>query len=121
MGKGSRNRENRVVDNEANETVGAKLSKKQLIKLQQNKARNKKIISWIVTAAVAIALVTAIIITNLPNIPDLEKNIVAEVGDIKIDGAMFAYVVYGYVNQYASYMSSYGYTANLALLNQTTP
>ena len=120
MGKGSRNRENRVVDNEANETVGAKLSKKQLIKLQQKKARNKKIISWIVTAAVAIALVTAIIITNLPNIPDLEKNIVAEVGDIKIDGAMFAYVVYGYVNQYASYMSSYGYNANLGLLNQTT-
>ena len=65
MGKGSRNRETRVVGNEANENVGAKLSKKQLIKLQQKKARTKKIITWIATAAIAIAVVAAIIIPGI--------------------------------------------------------
>lgn len=119
MGKGSRNRESRVTDQTV-DNGAVKLSKKQLIRLQEKKKRTNKIIKWSIAAVVAIVVVAAIIITSLPNVPDLEANLVAENEHFKVDGAMFAYVVYDYVNQYGSYLSSYGYNASLGLLNQTT-
>ncbi len=119
MGKGSRNRETRVTDQSVNNGT-VKLSKKQLIRLQEKKKRTNKIIKWSIAALVAVVIVAAIIITSLPHVPNLEKQLVAENEHFKVDGAMFAYVVYDYVNQYGSYLSSYGYNMALGLLNQTT-
>lgn len=118
MGKGSRVRDERMQN--GNDTATVKLSKKQIIKLQEKKKRNKKIITWSITAVVAIAVVVAIILTSIPKVPNLEKHLVADNELIEIDGAMFAYVVYDYVGQYGSYMSQQGYNPNLGLLNQTT-
>ena len=119
MGKGSRNRETRVTDQSVNNGT-VKLSKKQLIRLQEKKKRTNKIIKWSIAAVLAVVIVAAIIITSLPHVPDLEGQLVAKNGSFEIDGAMFAYVVYDYVNQYGSYLSSYGYNVSLGLLNQTT-
>ncbi len=118
MGKGSRVRDERTQNVNDNATV--KLSKKQIIKLQEKKKRNKKILTWGITAVVAIAVVVAIIIASIPNVPNLEKHLVAKNELVEVDGAMFAYVVYDYVGQYGSYMASYGYNTSLGLLNQTT-
>lgn len=118
MGKGSRVRDERAQN--GNDTGAVKLSKKQIIRLQEKKKRNKKILTWGITAVVAIAVVVAIVLTSIPKVPNLEKHLVAENELIEIDGAMFAYVVYDYVGQYGSYMSQQGYNPNLGLLNQTT-
>ncbi len=120
MGKGSRVREDRTANNQTAEVGAVKLSKKQIIRLQEKKKRNKKIITWSISAVVAIAVVVAIILSVIPNIPDLEANMVAKNEHFEIDGAMFAYVVYDYVGQYGSYMASYGYDASKGLLNQST-
>ncbi len=118
MGKGSRVRDERAQN--GNDIGAVKLSKKQIIRLQEKKKRNKKILTWGITAVVAIAVVVAIILTSIPKVPNLEKHLVASNELIEIDGAMFAYVVYDYVGQYGSYMSQQGYNPNLGLLNQTT-
>lgn len=118
MGKGSRVRDERAQI--GNDAGAAKLSKKQIIRLQEKKKRNKKILTWGITAVVAIAVVVAIILTSIPKVPNLEKHLVANNELIEIDGAMFAYVVYDYVGQYGSYMAQQGYNPNLGLLNQTT-
>ena len=117
-GKGSRVRDERAQI--GNDAGAAKLSKKQSIRLEEKKKRNKKILTWGITAVVAIAVVVAIILTSIPKVPNLEKHLVANNELIEIDGAMFAYVVYDYVGQYGSYMASYGYNTSLGLLNQTT-
>ncbi len=117
MGKGSRVRDERAQNGNEN-TV--RLSKRQIIQLQEKKKRNKKILTWSISAVVAIAVVVAIIIGSIPKVPNLEKHLVAENELIEIDGAMFAYVVYDYVGQYGSYMAQQGYNPNLGLLNQTT-
>ena len=75
MGKGSRNRDNRVEDTQVTETTAPKLSKKQLIRIQQKKAKQKKIITWVATAAIAVALVAAIIFMSIPATPDLEGSV----------------------------------------------
>ncbi len=118
MGKGSRVRDERAQN--GNDTGAVKLSKKQIIKLQEKKKRNKKILTWSITAVVAIAVVVAIILTSIPKVPNLEKHLVAKNELIEIDGAMFSYVVNDYVGQYGSYMAQQGYNPNLGLLNQTT-
>ncbi len=118
MGKGSRARDERAQN--GNDTGAVKLSKKQIIRLQEKKKRNKKILTWCISAAIAVILVVAIVMANIPKVPNLEKHLVAENELIEIDGAMFAYVVYDYVGQYGSYLSQQGYNPNLGLLNQTT-
>ena len=110
MGKGS----------QTNETGAVKLSKKQLIRLKEKKKRNKKILTGIIAGVIAVAIVAAIIITSIPNVPDLEGQLVAKNEFFEIDGAMFAYMVYDYVQQYGSYMASSGYNTSLGLLEQTT-
>ncbi len=119
MGKGSRVREEKAANGQ-NETGAVKLSKKQIIRLQEKKKKTKKILTWSITAVVAIAVVVAIIITSIPNVPNLEAQLVGKNEYFEMDGAMFAYVVYEYVNQYASTMSYYGYDTSLGLLSQTT-
>ena len=117
MGKGSRVRDERA----QNETpVANKLSKRQIIKLQEKKKRNKKILTWSISAVIAVVLIVAIILTNYKSTPNLEKYIVADNELVEVDGAVFAYVVSDYVGQYGSYMAQQGYNPNLGLLNQTT-
>ncbi len=117
MGKGSRVRDERAQNGNEN-TV--KLSKRQIIQLQEKKKRNKKILTWVISAVIAVTLVVAIVIASIPNVPNLEKHLVAANELIEIDGAMYAYVVYDYVSQYGSYMSYYGYDTSLGLLYQTS-
>lgn len=119
MGKGSRNRDNRVEDTQVTEVNAPKLSKKQLIRIQQKKAKQKKIVTWVATAAIAVALVAAIIFMSIPATPDLEGSIVAEGAGFKVDNAMFAYLLYDNLFQYSSYLSYYGYDMSLPLKSQT--
>lgn len=119
MGKGSRNREVRVEDAQVTETNAPKLSKKQLIRIQQKKAKQKKIITWVATAAIAVALVAAIIFMSIPATPDLEGSIVAEGAGFEVDNAMFAYLLYDNLYQNSSYLSYYGYDTSLPLKSQT--
>ena len=119
MGKGSRNRDNRVEDIQVTETTAPKLSKKQLIRIQQKKAKQKKIITWVATAAIAVALVAAIIFMSIPATPDLEGSVVAEGAGFEVDNAMFAYLLYDNLYQYSSYLSYYGYDTSLPLKSQT--
>ena len=106
----------------ANES-GVKLSKRQLVILQQKKAKQKKIISWIATAVIAVAIVAAIIISSIPETVYLEGSITGKGGKdgkYEIDNSMFAYLLYDNLYQYSSYLSYYGYNTSLSLKNQTT-
>ena len=105
----------------ANES-GVKLSKRQLVRLQQKKAKQKKIIGWIATAVVAVAIVAAIIISSIPATVYLEGSITGKGGKddkYEIDNAMFAYLLYDNLYQYSSYLSYYGYNTSVSLKNQT--
>ena len=118
MGKGSRVRDERSQN--VNENGTARLSKRQIIQLQEKKKRKKKLLTWGITAVIAIALVVTIIIGNLPTpVPNLAKYEVAENEYIEVDGAMYAYLVYDSLGQYYSYVvSNYGYDPTVSLLNQ---
>ena len=105
----------------ANES-GVKLSKRQLVRLQQKKAKQKKIIGWIATAVIAVAIVAAIIISSIPATVYLEGSIVAKGGKdgkYEIDNAMFAYLLYDNLYQYSSYLQYYGYDTTKTLKQQT--
>ncbi len=118
MGKGSRVRDERSQN--VNENGSVRLSKRQIIQLQEKKKRKKKLLTWGITAVIAIALVVTIIIGNLPApVPNLAKYEVAENEYIEVDGAMYAYLVYDSLGQYYSYVvSQYGYDPTVSLLNQ---
>ncbi|MBQ7780112.1 MAG: hypothetical protein IJ404_06420 [Clostridia bacterium] len=119
MGKGSRVRDERGQN--VNETGSVKLSKRQIIKLQEKKKRRKKILTWGMTAVIAIALVVVIIVGNLPTpTPNLSKYDVGENEYVEVDGAMYAYLVYEYFGQYYTYMvQQYGYDPSVSLVNQS--
>ena len=118
MGKGSRVRDERSQN--VNENGSVRLSKRQIIQLQEKKKRKKKLLTWGITAVIAIALVVTIIIGNLPApVPNLAKYEVAENEFIDVDGAMYAYLVYDSLGQYYQYVvSQYGYDPTVSLLNQ---
>lgn len=118
MGKGSRVRDER--EQNVNDNGSVKLSKRQIIKLQEKKKRRKKILTWGMTAVIAIALVVVIIIGNLPTpVPNLSKYEAGKNEYIEVDGAMYAYLVYESLGQYYTYMvQSYGYDPTVSLVNQ---
>jgi hypothetical protein len=58
MGKGSRVRDERAQNN--TEVSANRLSKKQIIRLQEKKKRQKKFITWGITAVIAIAVVAVV-------------------------------------------------------------
>ncbi len=105
----------------ANES-GVKLSKRQLVRLQQKKAKQKKIIGWVATAVITVAIVAAIIISSIPATVYLEGSITAKGGKdgkYEIDNAMFAYLLYDNLFQYSSYLQYYGYDTTKSLKQQT--
>lgn len=102
---------------------GVKLSKRQLVRLQQKKAKQKKIIGWVATSVITIAIVVALIISSIPQSVYLEGSITAKGGKdgkYEIDNSMFAYLLYDNLYQYSSYLTYYGYDTTKTLKNQTT-
>ncbi|MBE6637102.1 MAG: hypothetical protein E7618_04800 [Ruminococcaceae bacterium] len=102
MGKGSRNREIRISENQGNSSSEVKLSKKQLIRMQEKKARIKKYVTMAAVLVIAVSLVVAIVATSLAKTPKLEGVIAATSEKYEIDNAMIAYLLY---NQYTSFIN----------------
>ncbi len=123
MGKGSRNRELRISEDQATANSGVKLSKKQLIKQQEKKAKIKKYITMIASLVIIIGLVVAIVVVSLNKAPKLEATVSATSEKYEINNAMMAYFMYGqyhsYVNQYYYYLSMLGLDTSKSLKTQT--
>lgn len=122
MGKGSRNREVRITANDAGQNGGAKLSKKQLIKLQEKKARTKKF----VTIAAAVVILIAIVI-GVFSCAFKTPNLLGTVGATseyyeEIDNGVIAYLMYGnyqqFVSTYSYYLSYFGLSTSVSFKNQ---
>lgn len=114
MGKGNRNRELRISDKpSATAENGVKLSKMQLIKQQEKKAKIKKYVTMIASIAIVVGLVVGIVAVSLSKAPKLEKTISGTSDKYEIDNAMMAYFMY---SQYRSYVqNNYYYLAYMGL------
>lgn len=114
MGKGNRNRELRISDRQpATAENGVKLSKMQLIKQQEKKAKIKKYVTMSASIIIVAALIVAIVLVSLSKAPKLEKTVSATSEKYEIDNAMMAYFMYG---QYRSYVqNNYYYLSYLGL------
>ena len=102
MGKGSRNREIRVVKGQANDNGGVKLSKKQRIRLEEKKARQKKMVTMGATIAILVAIIVTIFAVTIGNQIDLEGSVGATSEKYEIDNAMIAYFMYGQYNTFVN-------------------
>ncbi len=107
MGKGSRNREIRISQNDAAENSGVKLSKKQLIKQQEKKEKIKKYTTMGASLAIIAALVIGIVACTLGKRVVLEPTVSATSEKYEINNAMMAYMMYSQYNQYVSENSAY--------------
>lgn len=114
MGKGNRNRELRIADKpSAAAGNGVKLSKMQLIRQQEKKAKIKKYVTMTASIAIVIGLVIGIVAVSLSKAPKLEKTVSGTSEKYEIDNAMMAYFMYG---QYKSYVqNNYYYLSYLGL------
>ena len=114
MGKGNRNRELRIADKpSATAGNGLKLSKMQLIRQQEKKAKIKKYVTMTASIAIVIGLVIGIVAVSLSKAPKLEKTVSGTSEKYEIDNAMMAYFMYG---QYKSYVqNNYYYLSYLEL------
>lgn len=114
MGKGNRNRELRIADKpSATAGNGVKLSKMQLIRQQEKKAKIKKYVTMTASIAIVIGLVIGIVAVSLSKAPKLEKTVSGTSEKYEIDNAMMAYFMYG---QYKSYVqNNYYYLSYLGL------
>lgn len=114
MGKGNRNRELRIADKpSATAGNGVKLSKMQLIRQQEKKAKIKKYVTMTASIAIVIGLVIGIVAVSLSKAPKLEKTVSGTSEKYEIDNAMMAYFMYG---QYKSYVqNNYYYLSYLEL------
>ncbi len=114
MGKGNRNRELRIADKpSAAAGNGVKLSKMQLIRQQEKKAKIKKYVTMTASIAIVIGLVIGIVAVSLSKAPKLEKTVSGTSEKYEIDNAMMAYFMYG---QYKSYVqNNYYYLSYLEL------
>ena len=100
MGKGSRNREVRIADNQATANGGVKLSKKQLIKQQEQKEKTKKTITMVAAIVILVAIIVGIVVVAMNKSPKLEGNISATSEKYEIDNAMMAYFMYSQYNTF---------------------
>lgn len=114
MGKGNRNRELRIADKpSATAGNGVKLSKMQLIRQQEKKAKIRKYVTMTASIAIVIGLVIGIVAVSLSKAPKLEKTVSGTSEKYEIDNAMMAYFMYG---QYKSYVqNNYYYLSYLEL------
>ena len=107
MGKGNRNRELRIADKpSAAAGNGVKLSKMQLIRQQEKKAKIRKYVTMTASIAIVIGLVIGIVAVSLSKAPKLEKTVSGTSEKYEIDNAMMAYFMYG---QYRSYVQKNSY------------
>ena len=107
MGKGNRNRELRITDKpSAAAGNGVKLSKMQLIRQQEKKAKIRKYVTMTASIAIVIGLVIGIVAVSLSKAPKLEKTVSGTSEKYEIDNAMMAYFMYG---QYRSYVQKNSY------------
>jgi len=122
MGKGSRNREVRVADNQATANGGVKLSKKQLIKQQEQKEKTKKTITMVAAVTIIVALIVVGVVWTLSRSPKLEGNISATSEKYEIDNAMMAYFMYSQYNTFVNnnyyYLSYYQLNPSVSLKMQ---
>lgn len=124
MGKGNRNRELRISDKQSvTADNGVKLSKLQLIKQQEKKAKVKKYVTMVASIAIVVALVIGIVCVSLSKAPKLEKTVSATADKYEIDNAMMAYFMYGQYRSYVSnnyyYLSYLGLDTSKSLKSQT--
>lgn len=123
MGKGSRNRELRITENQASADSGVKLSRKQLIRQQEQKERTKRYITMAASIVILVGLIVAIVVVTLNKTPKLESTVSATSGEYEIDNSMMAYFMYSqyqsFVQQNYYYLSMYGLDPNKPLKNQT--
>lgn len=123
MGKGSRNREVRVTDNQATANGGVKLSKKQLIKQQEQKEKTQKTITMVAAIVILVAIIVGIVVVALNKTPKLEGNISATSEKYEIDNAMMAYFMYSQYNTFVNnnyyYLSYYQLNPSISLKMQT--
>ena len=114
MGKGNRNRELRIADKpSAAAGNGVKLSKMQLIRQQEKKAKIRKYVTMTASIAIVIGLVIGIVAVSLSKAPKLEKTVSGTSEKYEIDNAMMAYFMYG---QYKSYVqNNYYYLSYMGL------
>lgn len=114
MGKGNRNRELRIADKpSATAGNGVKLSRMQLIRQQEKKAKIRKYVTMTASIAIVIGLVIGIVAVSLSKAPKLEKTVSGTSEKYEIDNAMMAYFMYG---QYKSYVqNNYYYLTYLGL------
>ncbi len=122
MGKGSRNREVRIAENQASANGGIKLSKKQLIKQQEKKEKLKRTITMVASLVILVAVVVGVVVVALNKAPKLEGNISATSDKYEIDNAMMAYFMYSqystFVNNNYYYLSYYGLDTSTSLKAQ---
>ena len=111
MGKGSRNRAVRITENQEEVASATKLSKRQLIKLQEQKARTKKYITTACVSVLTVALAVVIVVISLGRAnPKLEGVISITSEKYELDNAVVAYLMYSNYNEFVannSYMLSY--------------
>ncbi len=113
---GSRKQEVRITEKDQTVNGGTKLSKKQLIKQQQQKEKIKKLVSTIASIAIVIGIVAGVLALVLNKTPKMEGNISVTSEYFELDNAMMAYYMYDYVNQnYFSLYYYYGYNPQLGL------
>ena len=124
MGKGSRNRELRITENQATANTAVKLSKKQLIEKEEKKAKIKKYITMIAVIAIIAAIIVAIIISAVnKSKAKLENQIAATSDEYTIDNAMMAYLTYyqyqNFASNYQYYLSMFGLDTSKSLKSQS--
>ncbi len=125
MGKGNRNREVRISDVNTPAETGAKLSKLQLIKQQEKKAKTKKYITMAASLVIVISLVLTIVLVSVNNSTKLERTISATSDKYQITNSMMAYLTYSqyqnYLSEYSSYIQYFGLDTSKSLKAQMYP
>ena len=124
MGKGSRNKTNRAAEVQNTAKAGEqKLSKLQLVKKAEQKARTKKIIASAIAIIIALGVLTAIIIMIANAEPAPSKVISGTSEYYEIDNAMMSYFFYSkyntFVNTYNDYLGYFGLDTKKSLKSQT--
>lgn len=121
MGKGSRNRELRISDNQTTQNP-IKLSKKQLVKQQEKKEKIKKYVTMIASLAIVVGLVVATVVATLNRAPKLESTISGVSEKYEINNGMMAYLMYSQYQQYIQenyyYLSYIGLDPSKSLKSQ---
>lgn len=108
MGKGSRNRQMRITDNEVTSNPEAKLSKKQLVKREEKRAKIKKFVAVTACLVIIVAVVAAIFIGSYRKKNVLNGVICGTSEKYEVNNGMVAYYMYSQLRNMQNSYSQYG-------------